>query len=219
MDLGAGITHERGDRWNALIFPHPRPVLATAPVGGGDCEAARVVNLCVAGNDSQAACDDPVGTFAALADEQGWRGPLVGLMTGVAADNAAVAGGLSHPWDWAVLATAGLTNAHRAGHPAPEPGGAGTINVIAVTDQGLTGAGRAEALALVAEAKAALLADLGLRVPGDDRIASGTGTDAVAIVAGQGDDVPYTGYHTASGQRLATAVHQALAASLRRTAG
>ena len=214
MDLGAGIRHECGERWNALAFRQPRPVLASAPVGGGVGKAARVVNLCVGGDGSQAACDDPDGTFAALAAERGWQGPLVGLMTGVAADQAVAAGSLQGPAGWAVLATAGLANAHRAGYPAPEPSAAGTINIIAVTDLGLTGAARAEALGLVAETKAALLADLGMRVPGQAYLASGTGTDAVAIVAGPGESVPYTGYHTDSGQNLAASVRQAVAASL-----
>ena len=212
--LGPGVRLERADRWTALVFDRPRPVLSSAPVGGGDTLAQRVVNLCVGGAGAQAACDDPTATFAALAADQGWRGPLVGLMTGVAAHRAAVAGRADGADGWAVLASAGVSNGHRAGHPAPPFDDPGTINVIAVTDQGLTGAARAEALGLVAEAKAALLGDLGIRVPGGERVASGTGTDAVAIVAGGGDPVAYTGHHTASGQNLAGTVRAAIGASL-----
>jgi iron complex transport system ATP-binding protein len=210
-----GAALERGSRWNALSFERPRPVLSSAPVGGGEVAAVRVVNLCVHGPRCRPACDDPAAAFAELAAEQGWAGPLVGLMTGVAADHL----GASHRGEWSVLATAGTGNAHRAGEPATAAAGAGTINIVAVTGQALTAAARAEALALAAEAKAALLADLDVRVPGSGRVASGTGTDAVAIVAGHGAETPYTGYHTASGQALVAAVRAAVAASLEMTRG
>jgi len=214
LDLGPGIAHECGERWNALVLDRPRPVLSSAPVGGGDLLARRVVNLCVAGPGCQAACADPAATFAGLAAEQGWDGPLVGLMTGVPAAHL----GTAARGDWAVLATAGTGNAHRAGEPAPPPEGAGTINIVAVTGQGLSAAARAEALALTAEAKAALLADRGVRAASGG-LASGTGTDAVAVVAGPGGDTPFTGYHTASGQALAAAVREAVAASLAQGGG
>lgn len=219
MEFPPGLSLEAHPRWNAVVFPRPRPVLSSAPVNGGDTEARRVVNLCVGGPGSQAACQDPAGTFADLAAEQGWAEPVVGLMTGVAASRAATAQRAGQGAGWFVLATAGTSNAHRAGDPAPEAGAAGTINIIAVSGQGLTPGARAEALALVAEAKAGLLADLGVRVPGTDRLATGTGTDAAAIIAGEGEATPYTGYHTRSGQLLVAAVREAVAAALEATGG
>ena len=209
-----GVTLERHPRWNALVFRNPRPVLSSAPVGGGEAVADRVVNLCVTGPDVRSVCEDPAGTFADLAAEQDWAGPLVGLMTGVSARDVGIAHAPAPEGGWSVLATGGTGNAHRAGEPAPPRRGVGTINLVAVTPQGLTAAARAEALALVAEAKAALLADLAVPVPGSGSVASGTGTDAVAVVAGEGADTPFTGYHTASGQALVAAVREALAASL-----
>ena len=215
MELAPGVALERRDRWNAVVFERPRPVLSSAPVGGGDLLARQVVNLCVHGPGGQAACDDPEGAFAQLAAAQGWQGPLVGLMTGVAAAHV----GTARRGEWAVLATAATGNAHRAGQPAPPADGPGTINIVAVTGGALTPAARAEALALAAEAKAALLADLGIRVPDMGCLASGTGTDAVAIAAETGATVPYTGYHTASGQALVAAVREAVAASLEQSGG
>lgn len=216
MKFPPGLILEAHPRWNAVVFPRPRPVLSSAPVNGGETLARRVVNLCVGGPGSQAACQDPAGTFADLAAEQGWTGPVVGLMTGVVAPRAATTQQQAGE-GWFVLASAGTNNAHRAGDPAPDPAGPGTINVVAVTGLGLSAAARAEALALVAEAKAGLLADLGIRVPGTGRLATGTGTDATAIVGGEGATRPYTGYHTRSGQMLVAAVREAVAASLERT--
>ncbi|SCY65518.1 adenosylcobinamide amidohydrolase [Thiohalorhabdus denitrificans] len=214
MRFAPGVTLERHPRWNALAFDRPCPVLSSAPVGGGDRLVRRIVNLCVHGDGCLDACADPEATFAGLAAEQGWGGALTGLMTAVSAQDLGVGHAPLRDPLWSVLATAGTSNAHRAGEPAPVHPGAGTINIIAVTGQGLTAAARAEALALVAEAKAGLLADLGRTVPGSGRIATGTGTDAVAIASEGGADTPYSGYHTESGQALVAAVREAVGASL-----
>jgi adenosylcobinamide amidohydrolase len=86
--------------------------------------------------------------------------------------------------------------------------------VVAATSQALTAAARAEALALVAETKAAVLADQTIPAAGGGT-ATGTGTDAVAIVGAPGEsDTPYTGYHTVSGRCLAAAVIGAMGFSM-----
>lgn len=219
MMILPGVQLERGDPWNALAFDEQRPVLSSAPVGGGDRYARRIVNLCVNGPDARAQCDDPEATFARLAATHEWQAPIVGLMTGVSAGRLGVAPAAERSSPWAVVATAGVSNAHRAGEPVDdrldgvrEPG---TINIIAVTSQALTAAARAEAVALVAEAKATLLADLGITTQTSGHIASGTGTDAIAIACTDGDDTPYTGYHTRSGRQLVAAVRDAIERSLR----
>ncbi len=210
----AGVALVRAARWNALLFDGARPVLSSAPVGGGDVVAERVVNLCVDGPDVVAACDDPAGTFAAIARAQDWRGPTVGLMTGVPAGNAGVAHEVLGNVEWLAVATVGFSNAHRAGGPAVDHSGAGTINIIAATSLALTAAARAEALGLVAETKAAVLADQGIVAAGGGT-ATGTGTDAVAVVGAPGfEDSPYTGYHTVSGRCLAAAVIRAMGLSM-----
>lgn len=210
----AGVALVRAARWNALLFDVARPVLSSAPVGGGDAVAERVVNLCVDGPDVVAACDDPAGTFATIARAQGWRGTTVGLMTGVDAGNAGVAREALGDVEWLAVATVGFSNAHRAGGPAVVHSGAGTINIIAVSSLALTAAARAEALGLVAETKAAVLSDHGI-VGAGGGTATGTGTDAVAIVGGPGEsDTPYTGYHTVSGRCLAAAVIRAMGLSM-----
>ena len=213
-DSIAGVRLARADRWNALLFDAPRPVLSSAPVGGGDVLAERVVNLCVDGPEAAAECEDPAGTFRTLARSHGWSGSTVGLMTGVQAGRVGIAHECIDDVTWLVLATAGFSNAHRAGGPAVAHAGAGTINIIAASSQGLTAAARAEALLLIAESKATVLADHGIVAPGSQAIATGTGTDAAAVVAGVRDDKPYTGYHTASGQCLARAVIGAMERSM-----
>lgn len=216
MELAPGVDLERHPAWNALAFARERPVLSSAPVGGGDTRARRVVNLCVAGAGARSACNEPARAFATLAAERGWSGPLVGLMTAVSAAHLGLARHPDQDVEWLALATAGTRNAHHAGDAPPPADGPGTINVVAVTPRGLTAAARVEAVALVAEARTGLLADLGVTAAGSDRTATGTGTDAIAVVAGDDDDTPYTGYHTASGYSLVVAVREAIAHSLGR---
>lgn len=212
--LIAGIELVRDERWNALVFDPGRPVLSSAPVNGGDVLAARVINLHVDGADAMAQCEDPEGTFAALVHGQGWSGSTVGLMTGVAAAKAGGAVERIGDAEWLVLATVGFSNAHRAGGPAVDHSGPGTINIVAASSLALTAAARAEALALVAETRAAVLGDHGIVAAGGGT-ATGTGTDAVAIVGAPGEaDTPYTGYHTDSGRCLAATVIAAMERSM-----
>lgn len=199
---------------NTLEFAAPMPVLSSAPVGGGDVSADRIVNLCVDGPDVRAHCDDPRACFERLAAVNGWRGHTVGLMTGVRAQRLGAAVRCIGDAVWLVLATVGISNAHRAGR-APVPAtGAGTINLIAFTPQGLTAAARAEALMLATEARCASLSDHAIESVNGRGPATGTGTDAIAIACGSGDDTPWTGYHTDSGHCLAVAVQTAIALSL-----
>lgn len=200
--------------WNALAFATPRPVLSSAAVGGGDGMASRIVNLCVDGPDARALCDDPQACFERLSAAHGWRGRTVGLMTGVGAQRLGTALHRAGRIAWLALATVGTSNAHRAGRPPVPPAGAGTINLIAFTPQGLTAAARAEALMLATETRCAALADHGIESINGQGPATGTGTDAIAIACDSGDDTPWTGYHTDSGYCLARAIQDAIGLSL-----
>ncbi|MDZ7828045.1 MAG: adenosylcobinamide amidohydrolase [Halofilum sp. (in: g-proteobacteria)] len=209
-----GVRLLRHARWNALEFDEPRPVLSSAAVGGGDGMAGRIVNLCVDGPDARAHCDDPQGCFDRLAAHHGWRGPVVGLMTGVCARKLGIALQRIGDAAWLVLATVGTSGAHRAGR-APVPAqGTGTINLVVCTQQDLTPAARAEALMLATEARCAALADRGIDSVNGQGPATGTGTDAIAIACTAGGGTPWTGYHTDSGHCLARAVTTAIGFSL-----
>jgi adenosylcobinamide amidohydrolase len=202
------------DTWRGVTFRQPHRVLSSAPVGGGDVLARRIINLCVDGPDARSCCEDPQGTFRRLGERHGWRGTTVGLMTGVPMSRLGRVRGPDDNAGWLVLATVGVSNAHRAGEPSVTTDGPGTINVIAVTPACLTAGARAEAAMLVTEAKCACLADHGIPSANGHGVATGTGTDAVAVASRDGMDTPYTGYHTISGQLLVSAVRQALDQSL-----
>lgn len=108
-----------------------------------------------------------------------------------------------------VVATVGLSNAERIGHRSPpaETDSYGTINVAACLDQGLSEAGLIEALSVVVQARTAAVMDAGVCVPSG--VATGTGTDCVAIAAPEGA-LDYAGLHTEIGEALGHAVYDAV---------
>lgn len=107
------------------------------------------------------------------------------------------------------LATVGLSNAERAGtRLARQPGGWGTINVAVRLSEGLSTPALLEAISIAAEARTLAVVEAGLQLP--TGIASGTGTDCLALACPPGD-LPHIGLHTAAGEALGRAVHQAVA--------
>ena len=69
---------------------------------------------------------------------------------------------------------------------------------------------------IVTEAKAAVLRESGIRSPVSNKIATGTGTDAIAVVSGHGPEtVRYCGKHVLFGEILGRLVTDALTASVK----
>lgn len=107
------------------------------------------------------------------------------------------------------IITIGLSNAERIGRREDYTGRDwgkdwGTINIALRLDQPLSDIGLLEALSLATEARTAAVIDLGHRL--DTGIATGTGTDCIAIAAPPGD-TPYAGKHTALGEAIGKAVY------------
>lgn len=110
----------------------------------------------------------------------------------------------------ACLATVGLGNAERIGARRHAPGpGYGTINLAVRLAVGLSDTALLEALSLAAEARTAAVMAAGLALV--TGIATGTGTDCIAVAADPGDGA-YAGKHTAVGEALGAAVFAAVAA-------
>ena len=123
--------------------------------------------------------------------------------------------------DIAVLVTSGLSNLRRAGdHAEYRIMGAssqeiGTINIIVLTSAMLTQSALVEALMIATEAKAAALQALEVKSAISPGIATGTGTDAIAIVNGQGKPtIKYCGKHVLFGEILAKLVIEAVTSSI-----
>lgn len=106
------------------------------------------------------------------------------------------------------VATVGLSNAERVGSRVDYSGrNWGTINVALLLSTGLTRTGLIEAMSIAIQARTAAVMDAGIALP--NGIATGTGTDCLAVAAPAGA-TPYAGLHTAIGEAAGKAVYQAV---------
>ncbi|MGH1487077.1 MAG: adenosylcobinamide amidohydrolase [Cellvibrionaceae bacterium] len=112
-----------------------------------------------------------------------------------------------------VCVTTGLGNLRCAGdkaeyrHLYSPPKKIDTINMLIATSAALSPAAKVEALMIATEAKVAALDSLGLKSVVSGRLATGTGTDALAIVSPElksnSRQIDYVGKHTLFGEALA----------------
>ena len=131
-----------------------------------------------------------------------------------------------------VVCTGGVEgNAGRAGDPASAvetPDGferlpataeippAGTINMMLFFSKPLIPGAMARVIMTATEAKSAALQELAVASLYSDGLATGTGTDQIAVCALQNDDVPLTsaGKHSKLGELIGKAVHAAVKGTL-----
>tara|TARA_R110000764_G_scaffold11553_3_gene34614 strand:+ start:1372 stop:2031 length:660 start_codon:yes stop_codon:yes gene_type:complete len=106
------------------------------------------------------------------------------------------------------VATVGLSNAERIGTRLDRSGKDwGTINVAVQTDLALTQSALIEMMAIATQARTVAVMEVNHRLP--TGIATGTGTDCVAVAALQGD-APFAGMHTDLGEAVGRAVYTAV---------
>lgn len=108
------------------------------------------------------------------------------------------------------IATVGLSNGERVGSRVDYGGRDwGTINVGIRVNAGLSQTGLLEAMSIAVQARTTAVIDAGFEVP--TGIATGTGTDCVAIAAPTGP-TDFAGLHTEIGEAVGRAVYDAVAA-------
>lgn len=208
------------ENWVTLSFDQARPCLSSAVVNGGMVNATRWINLKVSGDQAEAAhC--PTATVAAICKQEQWpnQPAPVAMMTAASMDSlrvrfAEVCGELL-----AVLVTTGLANARRAGDRAEyrrlsdHCDEVGTINMAVVTSASLSTAVMAECIITATEAKTAVLQKHGVISPISGELATGTGTDSLAIFGGHGQQAAFAGKHTSFGEVLARLVIEGIDAA------
>ena len=209
-----------------------RTVLSSAPRAGGVTRAKYILNHQVAAHsrakgdrDKGVRCADPARTLSQLALSLGIRDPFVGLMTAVSlADLVTVRE--SHDEMWVEgFVTVGTSNAVRAGEPVMlgqrmnSQTQAGTINLILVTNATLSASAMVGMVQVATEAKTAVLLQANVKSWTGRSGATGTGTDAVVVVSGNGPRQRYSGTHTVLGELvgrvIGTAVTEGLARYIR----
>ena len=153
------------------------------------------------------------------------------MSTGVDMDNLAVCETSYQEFKVCCLATAGArNNALRTGVDVAnyvERNGnfkvaSGTINVIILTNATLTDGAMARAIVTVTEAKTVALQDLGYKSSSTPEIqATGTGTDNVIVVSGNGLGEPLriTSGHTKIGELIGFSTKKAVAEALKKHDG
>lgn len=207
----------------SVDFNSPQQCLSSACWNGGLTQASHFLNLRV---DSNGEClvEEPTCTLSRFAGQLEFDGQCVGMMTAASMNSMRFAELDIDGQYLAALVTVGLQNARRAGDPAEQrtlPGQAAnpdTINLAVFTDCALSPEAMAETLMLATEAKVAALQDQEVRSSISGDLATGTGTDAIAIFSDpQGLPVRYTGKHTFFGEQLGRLVLAVVRASVART--
>lgn len=106
------------------------------------------------------------------------------------------------------VATVGLSNAERVGSRMDYSARDwGTINVALWINQGLSQAGLLEAMSIAVEARTAAVMDTAFNLT--TGIATGTGTDCVAVAAPKGTNA-YAGLHTDIGEAIGRVVYDVI---------
>lgn len=231
----------RHDKFVALRFRRPHRVISTGLDNGGivdgldlvynhqGCEPAGPLSR----HPSRAVIERPDLYAAALLERYGLAG-LRAAQLGTAANMNNLAVVLEDYRDIAVLAvaTGGVEgNAARAGDQASgyeydghyepitreQPPARGTINVIVALNQPMLEGAMVRAVMTATEAKTAALQELSVPSRYSPGLATGTGTDQVAVcVPAQGEAKPLrgAGHHTSAGELIGRAVHRAVRQTL-----
>ncbi len=202
-----------------LAFSTPQRVMSSAILNGGLVKADHIVNRKVPQDSSS--CEAPDKSLRDYANTQNWQGNVVGMMTAASMNSLRIEQACIEGLDIAVLVTTGVNNARRAGDKADiqELLGAteevGTINLILICSARLTDAAMLEAVMVATEGKAAALQEMAVLSPVSGQLATGTGTDAIAVVSGDGpQEIAFCGKHVLLGECIGRLVIAAVTRSL-----
>jgi adenosylcobinamide amidohydrolase len=211
-------------------------VLSSAPRGGGLITARSILNHQVVAapfrqpgsspgrHGRRATWSDPARYLGAVAVTLGARLPCVGLMTAVPMKRLVTVQEEVHGLSIRCFCTVGVTNAVKAGEPAHCSGAGqrccptGTINIILVTNVGLSIPAMVGAVQVATEAKTAVLLSRSIPSHSGRAGATGTGTDAVVVAAPlrAARRVYYSGTHTEVGALIGRVVTRAVERGLKR---
>lgn len=204
-------------------FSNEHPVLSSAVFNGGACTASNIIILKVAENfkGTKQIVDHPEKTLAEYCRELQLSGTTVGMMTSASMDSFRLVSRSSQGVEISAMVTAGISNARCAGDRADwrsfqtDAHPAGTINIIILTNATMSHAAMVESVMLATEAKTVAMRKLGVKSPVSGAIATGTGTDAIAVANGFGSGtIRYCGKHVIFGEMLASVVIEAITESL-----
>jgi len=214
----AFLTHN--EKYIHVEFSHPHTVISSAVLNGGIIQADHIVNMKVSKNCT--GIESPQQTLSKYSVNNGWNGSVVGMMTSASMNSFRMNKRSEQGVDIIVLVTSGLSNSRRVGDRAESrvmnlpSNEVGTINIVVLTSAVLTPSAMVEALLIVTEAKSAVLQEAKIMSPVSNKIATGTGTDSVAVVSGYAEEtIAYCGKHVLFGEILGRTVMQTVASSIK----
>jgi len=209
---------EHTDRNITISFTYPLRVLSSAVYNGGLNRVKNILNLHVKSEDTLN--NTPENLFSNFINQKKIRGKTLGLLTSAQMKYAQFIFSNEGGIKILVVATAGTSNALNItersntrfnGKPILEPG---TINIIVITNVTLLSDCMVASVITATEAKTAVLFDLKVKSILTGHQATGTGTDSIVIVSGNGDNIQYAGGHTLYGQILGEAVYNGVKRAL-----
>ena len=227
-----GVVIARCGRRVVAQFLRPHRVLSTDLVDGGQRDdMVGVVNhqSCAPGDEEHEFFDEAGGdavVYKRLVLSRAGLAParFATMGTGAKMENLALRHEVFGDVEVVAACTAGETNAGRAGDPAEYHEGeggfakvTGTINIMLFVSRELTPGAMLDAAMTAVEAKAAALQDAEIKSKVSGGIATGTGTDQMAVCARLGGR-PLTGAgkHTKLGELIGRNVRDAVIDALRR---
>lgn len=215
----AGVRVELHERCVQLRAEGPHASVSHAPFGGA-LRAARTIAIHETRNDELTLEVDAIALLASrmAAIDPGGVGMWTSRRVASAIVVAAASDGSAHEASVRAVAlvTAGLSNAVRVGDTPGPLSGWGTINIACHVSAALSPTALIEALGVAVEARTTAVLEARVRSRRSDSIASGTGTDCVAIMAPEGSArlSVYAGKHTAIGHVVGDAVLRACASAI-----
>ncbi len=233
--LGSGIEVYRRGRSLVVPLNGTRAVLSSAEFNGGYmCPVGAVFNTTGLGGEAErdlmGSGRSEYGEYVRLCAERIGLDPdtSVGLGTAVTMDKAAVVTERKGVTEVTAIVTAGVEgNGGRAGDPASYDqtekyvSKKGTIVIILIVEADLPVHSMARAIMTATEAKTCALQQLMARSVYSTGIASGSGTDQIAVVCDRSSDIHLTdaGKHSVLGELIGRAVIKGVTKALDNWAG
>ena len=201
-----------------VSFSAPARTLSWAVLNGGFCHAHHIINHHVDGNDALF-CAQPGPWLERAASGLGLQGKVVGMATAVEMKHLVRVSMESGVARVACFATVGCGNALSVAEPASvaieEPAPTlHTINMILTVEPGLSNAAMVEAVQIATEGRVRALYENGIKSYRSGVLATGTGTDCVAIVSLGERMERYCGKHTKLGELIGVAAYMSVAKGL-----
>jgi adenosylcobinamide hydrolase len=198
-----------------VSFSTPVRALSWAVLNGGFCHADHIINHRVRGSDG-AFCTEPRSWLQRAAADLGLHGNTVAMATAVEMENLSQASMSGGDAEVTCFATVGCANGLSAGDPSsvtmedPSQASLHTINMILTVQPGLSDEAMVEAIQIATEGRVRALYEAEIRSSASNLLATGTGTDCIAVVSLNAAGKTYCGKHTKLGELIGLAAYTAV---------